>query len=52
MPRARVECLPFFWRSCLVFIMGDGDDFPCWMVIRDLSYWVRNFLSFIVNRLL
>ena len=45
----KINCLGnvFFMRTFhrwggLVFIVGD---FPNWMVIRTLSYWMRDFLS-------
>ena len=41
------EVLPTFHRwGGLVFIV---DDFPNWMVIRTLSYWMRNFLSLLLT---
>ena len=37
----------FLWWNDSVFIVGDHDNFPCWMTVRHLPHWVGDLLFFI-----
>ena len=39
----------FGWCDCLIFIVDNHDDFPCWMMIRRLPHWVGDILFLIAN---